>query len=274
MILYLPILVLSFFALRKMKFLKWEKERLVPFLLFTSILVASLFVWALLWDMANAAGFYASSLCYLNILIIYLFILYYKNIQTRPNPFRDLVLIGFILMLLLRMCIAGYFNWEKKKENAAPYSDQYLKNIEAVTTDRNLNPYGAFLMDYHKYNNLFAKSTYFIRLGQYLKFHPRLKLATNINILGSPLSHDEFIKKQEMGLIQISIFYQFIEDQKKNNRFADIEQSQADFIDQYHIDYLIADKNIQLSPLLRKKVQMEIADPRSGERFILLNDSH
>lgn len=98
-----------------------------------------------------------------------------------------------------------------------------------------------------------------------------MNLATNIGILNTPPSADSLWKKQELGLIQFSVFYQFVEDQKKNNQFTSIDQSQLDFIDQFHINYLITDKDTKLSPLLQKRIKTEITDERSGERFILLN---
>ena len=51
-----------------------------------------------------------------------------------------------------------------------------------------------------------------------------------------------------------------------------LDQSQLDFIDKYHIQYVIADQGVELSSLLQKRVRKEIADPVSGERFILLNE--
>ena len=269
-VLYLPFLILSYFVLRKMKFLKWGKEYLVPFYIFLSIIIASLFIWAFLWDMTNAAGFYASSLCYLNILIIFSFILYYKRIQHNPAPFKHFFLVGFILFLFLRLGLAGYYNWGQTKGNAALYSDQYLKKVGDIAKKENLNPYGVFIMNYND-KNLFTRNTFFIRLGQYLKFIPQMNLATNIGILNTPPSADSLWKKQELGLIQFSVFYQFVEDQKKNNQFTSIDQSQLDFIDQFHINYLITDKDTKLSPLLQKRIKTEITDERSGERFILLN---
>ena len=271
-LLYLPFLVLGLLVLKRTGLKKWSKEYKIGLLLFTAITASALFIWALLWEMSNAAGFYASSLCYLNILLIFLFIFYYKENYPDFSPAKRLLLTGFIVLIACRLCLAFYYNWDKKVQQEALYSDQYVNEIANETGIKNLNPYGVSLMDYNKYNNLFSKNTFFIRLGQYLKLVSNLSLTTNINIITAPLPQDTLLQKQEEELIQLSVFHQFVEDQKKNNRFVSLDQSQLDFIDKYHIQYVIADQGVELSSLLQKRVRKEIADPVSGERFILLNE--
>ena len=270
-ILYSPLLIFSFFILRKMNIRQWQKEYKIIFLLFLSITVTSIFIWAILWDMVNATGFYASSLCYLNILFIFLFVLFYKANYHHLFSVKNILLGGFILLLCLRAGFAFYYNLNKEKEQASLYSDRYIQQVIAETKNKDINPYGASLMNYEKNNNLFSKNTFFIRLGQYLKFTPNVKLTTCINITNAPLSENDLQKKQEMEIMQLSVFYQFIRNQKKSGRFVSVEQSQADFIDQYHVNYLIVDKGVQVSAILQKRMKKEIADSLSGERFILLD---
>jgi hypothetical protein len=58
--------------------------------------------------------------------------------------------------------------------------------------------------------------------------------------------------------------------QKAAGNFRTIAQSQVDFVETYHLQYLLVSKNASLPPLLQSKVKQTIIDPASGEKFYLL----
>lgn len=74
----------------------------------------------------------------------------------------------------------------------------------------------------------------------------------------------------EQAIVKASIFYQYVEDQKKGDKFRSIAQSQVDFIDDYGTKYVIVAKNAKMNPLIEERAKKVINDSKSGERFLIL----
>jgi len=74
----------------------------------------------------------------------------------------------------------------------------------------------------------------------------------------------------ENNNFRYSLFYQFMESQKNENIFLNIEQSQSEFIDKYGIKYLIVLENTNISSKIANKVDKIITDSKSKQKFILL----
>lgn len=268
LIVFLPLLTIAFFRFKSVGKAAVQKPIGIIMILFLSIITCSLLTWAFLWQMPNSAGFYASSLNYLNILFIIL--LFYTGIDNQ-NLVRQFLGYGFFGFLLLKVCFSIADNIKLRISRINLFSDSYINNVENIGQKRKLNPVGCFIVEKALYKNSFDKNTFFRRRGGYLKFLSPYKFATNINILDAPISSDSVEKQRDIAMINLSVFNQFVNDQKKAGAFKNKEQSQLDFIDRFRVDYLIADHNAELSYDLLKRVDTSIQDPVSGEHFLILH---
>lgn len=72
------------------------------------------------------------------------------------------------------------------------------------------------------------------------------------------------------SFVDNSVFMIFVQKQKKNNTFISIEQSKTDFVNEYSIQYLIAEKNTIIPKSLEDKIEKRIIDEKTGWQFCFL----
>jgi hypothetical protein len=81
----------------------------------------------------------------------------------------------------------------------------------------------------------------------------------------------EYKNPLEKHQLKSSFFYFYVMKQKTSGKFKSIEQSQLDFINEFKIDFVVAERNSFVSPSIMKREKSVIIDSKSQEKFILLN---
>ncbi|HKR07380.1 MAG TPA: hypothetical protein VJY62_22290, partial [Bacteroidia bacterium] len=151
--------------------------------------------------------------------------------------------------------------WERKQDSENIYSSDYILEIEKAKNEIK-NPIGACLYA----NETPMLAPYRIQAGLYLKFIPGFENLINISVLDK-----EFINPNERHHLKSSFFYRYVMKQKENEKFKSIEQSQFDFINEFKIDFVVAQKNAVVSHAILHRQKKIITDSISKEMFILLN---
>ncbi|HVD99688.1 MAG TPA: hypothetical protein VNB90_15875 [Cytophagaceae bacterium] len=175
-----------------------------------------------------------------------------------------LMLAGVTLVCILQMKVS----WVAYRSEHVNDPD-YLKRIHFLSKD--LSSIGAFMLSKEKYEETpFSYVSNFVILGDYLVYAKYKTLPTSISPFEMSFSKDSAIAKLQREGRNDTPFFVFVEEEKNAKKFSSIEQSQVDFIKKYHINYIIATKDISLSPLLKNLVREEIKDKKTGEHFFLL----
>ena len=236
-----------------------------------SIAVVSLACWGAFNHIVDSPQLFQNiSVPILNIFFITLLLYLYTS--TRKRVFQGILIIIFSFNALLGLWKTTTQTTLKKVTSI--YSLQYLNEISKALKNSSINPVGVSLFDSQDYkpgtynyyvNHLFSVNTNTSVLGAQLKVIKPYVNTLCISPHNIPKDHP-LIK----SALATSLFYQYVEKQKKAQKFKSISQSRLDFIDKFKIDYVIVTKFVTLSPVLQKRVDKVIKDPLSGERFILL----
>jgi len=70
-----------------------------------------------------------------------------------------------------------------------------------------------------------------------------------------------------------SAFYRYVQRMRQQQPQLTIEQAQVGFMDLHKIDWAILSRNASIDPLMQQRIEREIRDPVSGERFLLLKST-
>jgi hypothetical protein len=261
LILYWPVLLL--FTFRK-NYRNW----LIPLSILTGgILLSGAVAYALLADFAQATQlFYNLAIAFSNCLMILLFVLCYTE-RSKLNPlFSGLMLGLFALTISTQIFLLAQRHLKPRGEKT--YSNNYLQEIQSLVKNDELSQIGAAIKAGEDYQSDFSKMTAGYVLGYYLQYMEDGYTTVSLSDFDIPINPKN--ERNNLKDIQSGIFYQFVEKQKKANRFFSVEKSQTDFLSYYNINFLILSKQARLTPSLEKRAQRSITDPISGERFIIL----
>ncbi|MDX2001582.1 MAG: hypothetical protein SFW35_04075 [Chitinophagales bacterium] len=161
----------------------------------------------------------------------------------------------------------------RKEIIKSAFDGHYLKSIAETNRDKS-NLIGVFLKGKEEYtgNSLAEahKTSQSYKLSWYLALMPQYLSTTNISIFDIPIPDDVLNRERLENANSGTQFYQFVANQKAKGTFVSVEKSQLDFIDYYHITYMIASRSAIVSNGLLAKVKQTLVDPVSGERFMLL----
>lgn len=236
-----------------------------------SIIFISLACWGAFNHIVDSPQLFQNiSVPILNIFFITLLLYLYASVNKRV--FRGLLISIFGFNALLGLWKITTQTALKKIESM--YSLQYMDEISKTLKNDSINPIGVSLFDSQDYkpgtnnyyiNHLFSVNTNTSVLGAQLKLIKPYFNTLCISPHNIPKDHPLI-----EPVLETSLFYQYVEKQKKAQKFKSISQSRLDFIDEFNINYVIVTKFITLSPILQKRVDKVIKDPLSGERFILL----
>jgi hypothetical protein len=224
------------------------------------VYVFSLMGWAVLHDKLSTVQVFANvSIVFLNIGAAWLVINLWANNQPLFS-LPKLIAIGFLLVGV----------WNSAREYRVGYQQNNLF-VSQVTNTPNLSPLGGFMYDSLDYKNSeFGYVANFDILGKYLIYAPSRTFPLSLSPHSFPVSKDSKLANIQSLCLKNTPFWIYVEEEKKKGVFESIINSQAKFIDTLKIKYLICSKNVVLPDVLSQKIEKEVVDPNTGERFMLL----
>jgi hypothetical protein len=235
----------------------YRKER--GLILAGLIFSCSLVVWLILKDMIDAFQlFLGISVPLLNILLV---IFLARNLTLSKQK----IVVGCFLVLLAGLTIPQSIKVGKIRPEP---ENRYVPEVLKATAD--LNPVGAFIRGKGEYWIIFTMNTNTYPLGDYLVLNSPRHHTIGLSIFDIPLEPQQEYFETKKKLVAQTSFFQFVQKQKAKGTYRSVPQSQADFVEQYNIEYVLVGKSGQLPQELAAQVKKVIEDPVSGERCYLL----
>ncbi|GAB4186283.1 MAG: hypothetical protein OHK0057_27920 [Thermoflexibacter sp.] len=266
-----PFVLLILVSLKPRKLVLICKEHSIAFIFSLACLLAGLMTWAVLNQIEDMFQLFIGTLSILNVIIIYLIISYVKIFSSSSwkqwaiNSLLYIILIYNIYQQVERQ----RFQYPQRQSHLnlyAGYSEKYLIQLSSMIKKETIKGLGGSLIakaDYER--SPYTMMPHIMRLGEYLGLMSNDCYTVSLNDLDLP--DNKLIR--EHYLIKLPFFY-FVEEQKKQGEFKDIDSSQIAFIQKYQVRFLIVSKNAQISKALRALVKETIIDEMSGEKFLLL----
>jgi hypothetical protein len=251
----------------------------LPKLIITACLTMffSLCAWALLHRTLNSYQFFKNiSLAFSNCIVIFLMIkiLFDDQYANARKSLTGKVIICMMLLLPVLNLKAATFVKITGAFHPAPngYSDSYLeKIISYLDTHPGCNR-GAAINSSEGYANLPQEPHPISNaLGNYLSLAVNSAMATDIGVFN--IQTDKYDSLSAMRLkvvISQTPFSRFVEEQKRAAIFSGIEQSQADFINEKKIDFVIIAKGLTFPSGIKAIPVAHFTDEESGEQFFVL----
>jgi hypothetical protein len=186
------------------------------------------------------------------------------------QPYQLYDYLRYALLVLVLATVYWQTFYEETQPIPRRQSTAYLAQI-GREIKKIANPIGAYMKAEKEYKTIFSKSHMVDIKGYNLAmFNPQYHLIS-LSIFVTPLDKKSRYYAVEKAMQETAPFFKFVQNQQKNKKFATIEQSQIDFLEQFKINYLILSPLAQPSHLLKQKIKKEIQDPVSGEIFALLH---
>jgi hypothetical protein len=187
--------------------------------------------------------------------------------------------IAFSLLILLTtswLFFRTFRNMQLATNKPIPaYSVDFLKKISQNLDYKSINEptIGVFLLEKTKFEEECKMSsdgyTHANMINQATLLSEMKNTTDFFNLSWADIEVEEgnyFVK----SYVKNSIFVQFMNQQKAKATFVSVEDSKVDFINQYAIRYLIAEKNVVMSKSLENKIQKRIVDEKTGLQFCIL----
>jgi hypothetical protein len=156
-----------------------------------------------------------------------------------------------------------YIITNKFHQRGNPVSNEFLSEIKEAL--ENKNPIGVFLKDSEKEENHFRVSTYMFLFATELKTIGKGKWVNSISV---PEDLNNFEFPERISDVSSSPFYNFIQQQKRNNTFISYKIAQKNFIQQNDIDFIILENGAvlpqELESMLSKIYVDDISQIRLG----------
>ncbi len=178
--------------------------------------------------------------------------------------------VFYFFFIAYQIIFSIYFKIKQVSERQI-YSYQYLNKISDIKSYELQGKFGGFIYGQDFYaDDLFSKVIRHQLPAGYLAMLAQFYTVVNLEVFDIPKSNKPTHKIFDNHFIQNSEFYQFVTQQKRMNLFKNITQSQADFIVEKQLGFLIISKNISLAPEIQQLIKSEIKDSESGERFLII----
>lgn len=116
---------------------------------------------------------------------------------------------------------------------------------------------------YSKNINLYAPAPYL--LTNFGKYNP-----VCLSVFEIPRSDDPILHATEDEIIRNSVFFRFVRQQKQQNRFVSVQQSQIDFLKKYEVKFAVVYPNAHLPGYLQPLVKSVIREQDEGLLFYTL----
>jgi hypothetical protein len=251
------VLILSFGKFKSLKVLAANRFFSIGLI----FLFSGLGSWVFLSSMLNALQFFSN----VSIPVINLLVFTGLLISLRLTRYRAQLVICFMFIFLMNFSvnIARLFF---RPVQSPKYVETVLKRTQ------NLNPVGGFIKASSDYGSVFLKASNVYPAGTFMNLSPEHSdfHAVNLSVFDIPVDTSAARKALEQQMVENTSFYQFVKQQKQNGTFTTIAQSQAQFVQQYNIEYILVSKAGKLPATLISKVEAPVVDPFSGEKFYLL----
>jgi hypothetical protein len=276
MVTYGPWLITLWFLKTRNKI---RMDMLLPQLFITAgiTIFFSLCAWALLHRSLNYYQFFKNiAVAFSNSLVIFIIIkiLFEDKYANRRKSFVGTATICVMLLFPLFNLKFAATSKISKAFHPLPngYSDAYL---EKVTNYLDAHPEcnrGAAINSSEGYARL-PEMPHPISnaLGNYMSLSVNPVMATDIGVFNIHMEKfDSLTISRLKVVISQTPFSRFVEEQKHAGVFSTIEQSQADFINEKKIDFVIVAKNLIIPPAVKVVPSVQFTDEESGEQFFVL----
>ncbi len=271
-IIFFPYLVLIIWLLSR-NYHVFVKNKTYQFiaLALLSLVEVALVIWALLMGGANSF-----QLVMLNILpllgcTLTFFLIQGIMVHGQPQRWVYIMLVGLLSYNMYRIYLV---NRNNSNEDTIPYTDTYLQTIDQAVQRKVVGKVGGFLLHPKDYNTEYTKSPAYEQVGVYLGFMMNEFANYSLSDLEIPEA-PALLAKEEPGnaletAIMMSPFFRFVQQQQRQKNFVSIDQSKIEFMKKHHFSFLIANKDVDITPF-NALIDSVITDSKSGERFVILN---
>lgn len=186
-------------------------------------------------------------------------------LKFQSQSSSKIISIMSIIILAIQISYGMYFNmsyYSHRNVNDLPYvSKNFISELSAKLS--NHNPCGGYIYtDTTLLKNIYFNNPNLFHLGVFINYVGDNRWLTPLHTLHS--SHKYYDQNKT------SPFNRFIVEQKKNNDFVSNEQSQLDFIEKNQIGYIVLEKGVVVSDLLKERIEKTIVDPISQVSVIIL----
>ncbi|CAN5454925.1 hypothetical protein BH09BAC1_BH09BAC1_00880 [soil metagenome] len=252
----------------------WNKQVLLVVLLAISVFFVGLSSWVLAYQNMDGMQLMGNNMPVLNALVLSLFVWFWQGVgslRSKPAFYGGVLLI---VLLTFTKDIGIVASSTQTNLESATYSDEFLVKVASEFTDASAPMVGIFLKGdeeyYHKQYWPAHRVSQSFRLIDPLVLMPQYSSTVHLSIFDMPISEEPLAKLREENSFKGQIFNLFVNNQKKNNNFKSIEQSQLDFVKQYDIKYIFATPSAKRPDWIREMKRSEISDKLSGISFITL----
>ncbi|HEY8937959.1 MAG TPA: hypothetical protein VIM65_22205 [Cyclobacteriaceae bacterium] len=263
-ILYLPILLIAFFA--KVYLRIWnESSSLIKVGFLISI--SGLLFWAALHRMPDSIQLFSNfSICFFNILSFIIIIYAYKHYNSDVKKLLLSFFVGVVILLSIVNTVSE-MRTEETPLQVSQQNDFYKKLRAHFTVD---NPIGVYIRNKDEYTSVFVKNSNFATLANFLLLLDDRCHQISISVFDIKLDESSPLFQYESSVVKTSTFHRYVMEQKRAKSFISIEQSQLDFINTLHVQYLVASDRANVPQLILNSVKEEFVEPVTKVRILLL----
>ena len=196
------------------------------------------------------------------IILTFSICLYYLMLSSTTTIHKNIYLIIFVIL------VSSNIKTLVLKKVQPQFSADYVHSV--LSEIKNLTPNCVFLYGKEDYTTVFMKNPNFTMPAKFTALLDTRIQPISISVFDTPLDETDPTYITEKKMIEASIFYRYVETQKKKNKFISIEAAQKSFIIEHHIQYLFTSKSVTLNKTLQAMVKKHLKDNISGEQFYLL----
>lgn len=257
--------ILSIILLQKMEIKKLNLFKL-PFVFICCIYISSLICYGVFYKMWDSVQFceniYFFILSFLSVVIIF-------SIVEPITLVKKISIVSLLVIFIIKISIYLYNRNLQRSIHKNIYSDEYLLEISSSKNEN--NQLGVFFRSQPDSERVTGRNSQIeMRIGGYTDFFPQFSQTVDLSLIEMTNWDVGRWGELEQAIVKTSTFYQYVEDQKRKNKYKSIAQSQVDFIDDHGIKYVIVSKNAKMNPLIEERAIKVISDSKSGERFLIL----
>lgn len=182
--------------------------------------------------------------------------------DTKKN--RAFLYCFSIILTVYSLVITIYFVPQRESVVSKHFLEEVASNLQ------NVNPIGASIANKKQEDTYTAQPhvCLFCNFLKDLKAHHFW-----VNSLTVPADANDTAYPERKTTIELAPFYQFIQVLKKQGIYKGYENAQIQFINKYHIDFIIVEKGAAVPTLIQQCVRTEIIDAVSGNRVLCLQPS-
>lgn len=248
-----PFIILLVLYYKKQK--KHIKSLLGISIVFIILHFSSLFSYAIFFNSVDAVQLWTNIYLPLSAIICFLVIAF---VVSEGNNY----LSAFAFALISLCCY---------QVNTLQSTQEINKEYTKAITKKYSGQEAVFFKSGNDFTSVFSKNINMYSPNPYLIMNFSDYNPICLTVFEIPKSSSDILVRAEEEIIRNSVFYKFIEEQKKHNQFVSIENSQVDFIRKYKIRYAFVYPNSTLPKLIQPYIHSEIKDTVEGIRFYTLS---